>query len=63
MLVHLDIRRVGKIGDRNADWKCLDCGKVASMKELDKDNYCGPAKKTDDQRLLDAIEGKDDACD
>lgn len=54
---HLDLRRIGPKGKRDVEWKCLDCGKIALLSEMKKDVYCGPTKKTDDQRVLDAIHG------
>lgn len=54
---HLDLRRRGPKGIRDAEWKCLDCGKTAKLSELKLDTFCcDTPKKTDERRILDAIE-------
>ncbi len=60
-MIHLDLCRRGPKGTVDAEWQCLDCGKRGTLTELGKDIFCcDRPKKSNDQRILDAIEGKDE---
>lgn len=56
---HLDLRRRGPKGDKDAEWECIDCGKKGKLNELYKDHSCAGPKKDQDTRLINAIEGRE----
>lgn len=57
---HSRIDRVGKKGDINADWICIDCGAIGKFKEVAA-APCEAIEKTSQERaLLDAIGAEKD---